>query len=67
MLAKVILSCKNVVCYCIFQTERMLYIVTEVVVPLATYLENNDPQVASNQLAVSWGLHQISVRAIFCF
>jgi hypothetical protein len=51
---------------CVFQTDRMLYIVTEAVSPLTVYLENNDPHVSSNQLAVSWGLHQISVSFILC-
>ena len=38
-----------------------MYIVTEPVTPLETYLKNNEQYVKQNELAISWGLHQITV------
>jgi len=50
----------------IFQSDRALYIVTEPVVPLSTYLDSNDAQSPSIQLAISWGLYQLVVCLHFC-
>lgn len=41
----------------------MIYIATEPVTPLQTYLENNDSAQRDNQLAISWGLHKVTVRS----
>ncbi len=45
------------------QTEKVLYLVTEPVVPLETYLKNNEQYATQNELAISWGLHQLTVSA----
>ena len=39
----------------------MLYVVTEKVVPLEKYLQENDTKGKQNEFAISWGLHQIVV------
>ena len=45
----------------ILQSEKLLYVVTERVVPLSAWLEDNRAEAAGTHLAVSWGLHQIIV------
>ncbi|ESO87716.1 hypothetical protein LOTGIDRAFT_219908 [Lottia gigantea] len=40
------------------ETDKVLYVVTEWVTPLETYLQNDDGD-SKNGLAISWGLHQI--------
>jgi SCY1-like protein 1 len=41
------------------ETDKVLYIVTEKVVPLETYLSSGEQNTTQNQLAISWGLHQV--------
>ena len=43
---------------CHWQSDKVLYIVTEPVVPLQTHLPDNT---AVNELGVSWGVHQVAV------
>ena len=38
-----------------------MYVVTEHVIPLESYLQQNDTKGKQNELAISWGLHQIVV------
>lgn len=40
-------------------TERVIYIVTEPVIPLNTYLTSYEAEGSRNELAISWGIHQI--------
>ncbi|RUS84598.1 hypothetical protein EGW08_007625 [Elysia chlorotica] len=40
------------------ETDKVIYFATEPVVPLETYLQENDSD-GHNQIAISWGLHQI--------
>ena len=40
-----------------FQTDSVIYAVTEQVTPLQTYLTSSSP----NDLGISWGLHQVVV------
>ncbi|KAH9519561.1 N-terminal kinase-like protein [Bulinus truncatus] len=40
------------------ETDKVIYFATEPVVPLETYLRENDSE-GHNELAISWGLHQI--------
>ncbi|GFO35644.1 N-terminal kinase-like protein [Plakobranchus ocellatus] len=40
------------------ETDKVIYIATESVVPLETYLQENDSD-GHNQIAISWGLHQV--------
>ncbi|XP_067680899.1 N-terminal kinase-like protein [Haliotis asinina] len=40
------------------ETDKVIYFATEAVTPLETHLNNNDGD-AKNELAISWGLHQI--------
>ncbi|XP_055487262.1 N-terminal kinase-like protein isoform X1 [Leucoraja erinacea] len=47
------------------ETEKCLYVVTEPVTPLVTYLESKQPPGGLSELEISWGLHQI-VKAL-CF
>jgi hypothetical protein len=47
--------------YFYFQTEKVIYIATEPVTPLETYLRESSSEGAQNELAISWGLHQILV------
>ncbi|KAL4238493.1 N-terminal kinase-like protein [Mactra antiquata] len=42
------------------ETDKVIYIATEPVTPLQTYLENNDSTQRDNQLAISWGLHKVT-------
>ncbi|XP_074648786.1 N-terminal kinase-like protein [Tubulanus polymorphus] len=42
------------------ETEKVLYIVTEVVIPLETYLTLHKDDGSENEVAISWGLHQIA-------
>ncbi|CAH1262011.1 SCYL1 [Branchiostoma lanceolatum] len=44
------------------QTDKTVYVVTEPVVPLTTYIAEQKP----NELVISWGLHQI-VKALSFF
>ena len=44
-----------------FQTEKVIYIVTERVQPLEIYVKNNIHREKQNELAISWGLHQVAV------
>ncbi|KAK7504801.1 hypothetical protein BaRGS_00003829 [Batillaria attramentaria] len=39
------------------ETDKVIYVATEAVVPLETYLQNNSD--SHNETAISWGLHQI--------
>ncbi|XP_033736298.1 N-terminal kinase-like protein isoform X2 [Pecten maximus] len=41
------------------ETEKVIYFATEPVVPLETYLKDNESLGDQNSLAISWGLHQI--------
>ncbi|XP_060081626.1 N-terminal kinase-like protein isoform X2 [Ylistrum balloti] len=41
------------------ETEKVIYFATEPVVPLETYLKDNESYGDQNSLAISWGLHQI--------
>ncbi|XP_069116856.1 N-terminal kinase-like protein [Argopecten irradians] len=41
------------------ETEKVIYFATEPVVPLETYLKDNENHGDQNSLAISWGLHQI--------
>ncbi|KAL3874122.1 hypothetical protein ACJMK2_037177 [Sinanodonta woodiana] len=41
------------------ETDKVIYFASEPVVPLETYLQNNDASSQQNQLAISWGLHQL--------
>ncbi|XP_060590266.1 N-terminal kinase-like protein, partial [Ruditapes philippinarum] len=46
---------------CLFyQTDKVIYIATEPVTPLSTYIENNDAEQRKNQLSISWGLHKVT-------
>lgn len=47
--------------YFYFQTEKVIYIATEPVTPLETYIKESSSEGAQNELAISWGLHQIVV------
>ncbi|CAL1534610.1 unnamed protein product [Lymnaea stagnalis] len=40
------------------ETDKVIYLATEPVVPLETYLRENDSD-GHNEIAISWGLHQI--------
>ncbi|GFR57907.1 N-terminal kinase-like protein [Elysia marginata] len=40
------------------ETDKVIYFATEPVEPLETYLQENDSD-GHNQIAISWGLHQI--------
>ncbi|KAK3778636.1 hypothetical protein RRG08_016613 [Elysia crispata] len=40
------------------ETDKVIYFATEPVVPLETYLQENDSD-GHNKIAISWGLHQI--------
>ncbi|XP_013069379.2 N-terminal kinase-like protein isoform X1 [Biomphalaria glabrata] len=40
------------------ETDKVIYFATEPVVPLETYLRENDSE-GHNEIAISWGLHQI--------
>lgn len=42
-----------------FQTEKVIYFATEAVVPLESYLNENDEN--RNLMAISWGIHQVAV------
>ena len=48
-------------CFFSFQTDKVIYIATEPVTPLETYIENNESSKKQNQLAIAWGLHRITV------
>ncbi|KAJ8308508.1 hypothetical protein KUTeg_013382 [Tegillarca granosa] len=41
------------------ETDKVIYIATEPVVPLENYLQENQSLGNQNELAISWGLHQI--------
>ncbi|XP_021378015.1 N-terminal kinase-like protein [Mizuhopecten yessoensis] len=41
------------------ETEKVIYFATEPVVPLETYLKDNENRGDQNTLAISWGIHQI--------
>lgn len=43
----------------VFQTDKVIYLATEPITPLEIYLQNNSE--SHNELAISWGLHQIVV------
>lgn len=43
------------------QSDKVLYVVTEPVIPLETYIQVNEQKTGQNELAISWGLHQITV------
>ncbi|XP_051901203.1 N-terminal kinase-like protein [Pristis pectinata] len=47
------------------ETEKCLYVVTEPVTPLGTYLKAKEDVGGLSQLEISWGLHQV-VKAL-CF
>lgn len=47
----------------VLQTEKSLYLVTEQVKPLAVHLKAQAEKGGAGDLEVSWGLHQIVVRA----
>ncbi|XP_059154679.1 N-terminal kinase-like protein [Physella acuta] len=40
------------------ETDKFIYFATEPVVPLETYLQENDSE-GHNEIAISWGLHQV--------
>ena len=40
------------------ESEKFIYIATEYVTPLSTYLENIT-DMEESQMAISWGLHQV--------
>ncbi|XP_060575730.1 N-terminal kinase-like protein [Ruditapes philippinarum] len=42
------------------ETDKVIYIATEPVTPLSTYIENNDAEQRKNQLSISWGLHKVT-------
>ncbi|XP_052275886.1 N-terminal kinase-like protein isoform X2 [Dreissena polymorpha] len=42
------------------ETDKVIYIATEPVTPLETYLHNNDAAQRETQLAISWGLHKVT-------
>lgn len=42
------------------ETERVIYIVTEPVIPLSTYLTDYEGEGSKNELAISWGIHQVA-------
>lgn len=44
---------------CILQTEKVIYFATEAVIPLESYLNENDEN--RNLMAISWGIHQVAV------
>ncbi|KAF6039656.1 SCYL1 [Bugula neritina] len=41
------------------ESEKVLYVVTEPVLPLAVYLNDYESEGSRNTFAISWGLHQI--------
>lgn len=41
------------------QTEKVIYFATEAIVPLESYLNENDEN--RNLMAISWGIHQVAV------
>lgn len=41
------------------QSETLIYLVTEPVVPLEVHLKDDE---AKSDMAISWGIHQIAVR-----
>ncbi|CAI9730784.1 Hypothetical predicted protein [Octopus vulgaris] len=43
------------------ESDRIIYIVTESVVPLCSYLTEDNKEGSCNELAISWGLHQVAV------
>ena len=47
------------------QTDKVIYFATEAVTPLENYLNESDEN--RNLLAISWGLHQISVSLNLAF
>ncbi|XP_013417259.1 N-terminal kinase-like protein isoform X2 [Lingula anatina] len=42
------------------ETDKVIYVVTEHIVPLETYLRENTGDNSQNNLAIAWGLHQIA-------
>ncbi|ELT98079.1 hypothetical protein CAPTEDRAFT_223847 [Capitella teleta] len=42
------------------ESDKVLYLATEPVQPLETYLKNNKDNSQQNELAISWGLHQMA-------
>ncbi|KAK2145585.1 hypothetical protein LSH36_670g00043 [Paralvinella palmiformis] len=42
------------------ESDKVLYVVTEPVIPLETYIQVNEQKTGQNELAISWGLHQIT-------
>jgi len=40
------------------ESEKFIYIATEYVTPLSTYLENIT-DIEESSMAISWGLHQV--------
>jgi len=48
----------------LLQTEKVIYFATEPVVPLETYLKENEVHGDQNMLAISWGIHRIVVRLL---
>ncbi|XP_014787846.1 N-terminal kinase-like protein isoform X1 [Octopus bimaculoides] len=47
------------------ESDRIIYIVTESVVPLCSYLTDDNKEGSCNELAISWGLHQITKGVAF--
>ena len=47
-------------CFLSPQTDKVIYFATEPVIPLETYLRDNDSE-GHNEVAISWGLHQVVV------
>lgn len=43
------------------QSDKVLYVVTEPVIPLLTYLNESQEEGSRNELGISWGLHQLVV------
>ncbi|GAB1599861.1 N-terminal kinase-like protein [Argonauta hians] len=47
------------------ETDRIIYIVTESVVPLCSHISDDDKNGGCNELAISWGLHQVAKGVAF--
>lgn len=54
---------RNFLYSCSLETPKAIYIVTEPVTPLSQHLKNIGKE-SSRELAISWGLHQISVSIL---
>ena len=43
------------------ESEKVLYIVTQPVIPLITYLNEHEHEGSRNEYAISWGIFQVTV------